>query len=213
MGDPLICLICFDLNGTLIRENSWQNLNRALGLTDEEDLALLRLYQDGSITYQEGLDRLLRLYNRNGKFRKDIVEEALFQYSYCAHAKEIVSYLREKQYQMAIISGSFDILVEKVAEELRIPFWAANNRFVFDQNGTGTSIECFGNDDVFKEVKLEEMCRTLDIDITQCACVGDSENDRKIFAASQHGIALKGSPVEKDAWKVIRTLEDIKIII
>jgi hypothetical protein len=37
-------LICFDLNKTLIKENTWYNLNLALGMTPEEDQAMLTQY-------------------------------------------------------------------------------------------------------------------------------------------------------------------------
>jgi phosphoserine phosphatase len=206
-------LICFDLNGTLIRENSWLNLNLAMGVTPEEDLDLLNRYREGKLSYQEGLDKLLPLYKRGGKFRKDIISQALFQYTYCDGAKEIVSYLQKKNYHTAILSGSFDILVEKVARELHIPLWAANNRFVFDEKGEGLSIECAGNDDVFKREKLLEMTNTVPITPAECACVGDSENDRELFLLTGRGIALRGSPVEKDAWKVITKLDDLRGIL
>jgi phosphoserine phosphatase len=205
-------LICFDLNGTLIRENSWMNINLAMGVSIAEDEELLTQYREGKLSYQEGLDKLLPLYKRGGKFRKDIVSQALFQYTYCDGAKEIISYLQKKNYRTAILSGSFDILVEKVADELHIPLRAANNRFVFDENGEGQSIECAGNDDVFKREKLSEMCNTLHSTPAECACVGDSENDRAIFQLTGKGIALRGSPVEKDAWKVIDRLSDLKTI-
>lgn len=206
-----IRLICFDLNGTLIKENSWLNLNVAMGVTPEEDLDLLNQYREGKISYQEGLNKLLPLYKRKGKFHESIVRQSLFQYTYCDGAKEVVSYL-QKKYRVAILSGSFDILVEKIADELHIPIWAANNRFVFDKHGIGTTIECAGNDDKFKREKVSEMCNALRIDVRSCACIGDSENDQEIFHLTGKGIAFRGSPVEKDAWKTINKLEDLKNI-
>jgi phosphoserine phosphatase len=206
-------LVCFDLNGTLIAENSWQHLNSAMGVTRKEDEDLLSSYRNGKISYHEGLQKLLPLYQRNGKFRKEIVERALYDYSYCEYAKEIIRYVSGKNYHTAIISGSFDMLVEKIAKELQVQYWAANNRFTFDKNGIGQSIECWGNDDTFKRVKLEEMCQSLHIAVTRCVCVGDSQNDRQIFKASGHGIALRGSEIEKDAWRVIEKLEDLKSIL
>jgi phosphoserine phosphatase len=204
-------LVCFDLNGTLIKENSWLNLNLAMGVSPEEDLNLLYQYQEGKITYQEGLNKLLPLYKRNGKFQKEIVESALFQYTYCDGAKEIISYLQNKKYIVGIISGSFDVLVEKVAQELGITLWAANNKFIFDDNGTGQAIECEGNDNEFKENKMKEFCSVLSIAPDQCACVGDSDNDREMFRLTGKGIAIEGTPVVKDAWKTIQTLKDLQL--
>jgi phosphoserine phosphatase len=207
-----IRLVCFDLNGTLINENSWMNLNFAMRVTPAEDEELLTLYRTGKLSYQQGLNKLLPLYKRGGKFQKDTVLHALFQYTYTDGAKEIVSYLQKKNYQIAILSGSFDILVEKVACELQIPLRAANNHFVFDEKGEGIAIECAGNDDVFKRDKLLEMCSALHINPTDCACVGDSENDREIFRLTGKGIAIRSSLIEKEAWKIIDKLNDIKSI-
>ncbi len=213
MSSSVVRLVCFDLNGTLIEENSWMNLNLAMGVTPKEDERLLTLYREGALSYQEGLNKILPLYKRSGKFRKEIVSKALFHYTYCDGAKEIVSYLQKKDYNLAILSGSFDVLVKKVASELHIPLWAANNRFIYDTNGMGQAIECVGNDYVFKREKVLEMCSSLDIDVCACACIGDSENDREIFQLTGKGIALRGSPVERDAWKVIENLADLKNIL
>ncbi len=37
-----IALVCFDLNKTLIKEDSWLNLSLAMGVTQEEDDLLMR---------------------------------------------------------------------------------------------------------------------------------------------------------------------------
>jgi len=213
MNSGEIRLVCFDLNGTLINENSWLNLNLAMGVSPAEDEELLALYREGKLSYQEGLNKLLPLYKRGGKFQRDIVSRALFHYSYCEGAKDIVLYLQKKKYHVAIVSGSFDILVEKVARELGVSLWAANNTFVFDEKGVGKAIECLGNDDVFKREKISEMCSALNINVQSCACVGDSENDREIFRLTGKGIALRGSPVDEYAWKVIKKLEELKTIL
>jgi len=207
-----IRLVCFDLNGTLIRENSWMNLNLAMGVTFDEDQDLLNQYRKGEISYQEGLNKLLVLYNKRGKFINKNVLDALFTYTYCDGAKETVLYLQKKNYDVAVLSGSFDVLVKKVANELHIPLWAANNRFVFNEKGEGQAIECAGNDNIFKREKLLEMCNSLSIDPASCACVGDSENDREIFRLTGKGVAIRGSPVTKEAWKVVEKLEDLKNI-
>jgi phosphoserine phosphatase len=213
MSDTSGKLICFDLNGTLIQENSWLNLNLAMGVTPKEDQELLTLYRDGKVTYQEGLKKLLVLYEKRGEFNKKNVLDALFTYTYCDGAKEIVSHLLKKNYQLAILTGSFDILATRIARELHIPIWAANNRFAFDEKGKGLAIECFGNDDEFKREKLLEISKFLHIDPKTCICVGDSENDRGVFRLTRKGIAFRGSPVEKDAWKVIEKLTDLTNIL
>lgn len=48
---PKIKLICFDLNKTLIRENTWLELNQALGMIVQEDQKLYDLYNSGKLSY------------------------------------------------------------------------------------------------------------------------------------------------------------------
>src|SRR3954468_15869726 len=52
-GMPEIKLVCFDLDKTLIKQNSWYELNLGLGMTPEEDQALLDGYTQGKFSYEE----------------------------------------------------------------------------------------------------------------------------------------------------------------
>ena len=57
-------LIVFDLNHTLIRDNSWRNLNLAMGITPEEDAVLMARAAQGEITDAEGQAWLLQRFKR-----------------------------------------------------------------------------------------------------------------------------------------------------
>ena len=56
--------VCFDLNKTLIHENSWLNLNLALGVTQEEDDELMQQYESGATSYEAANKRLLAIYSK-----------------------------------------------------------------------------------------------------------------------------------------------------
>ncbi|MDO4661300.1 MAG: hypothetical protein Q4B27_04140 [Candidatus Saccharibacteria bacterium] len=47
-------LVVFDLDHTLIRDNSWRNLNLAISITPEEDAALMACAAQSEITDAEG---------------------------------------------------------------------------------------------------------------------------------------------------------------
>ena len=59
---------------------------------------------------------------------------------------------------------------------------------------------------------LESFCEMLDVDINECAAIGDGANDIGLFKATGHGVTFKGSNIEKDAWKVIGSFDDLKDI-
>jgi len=205
-----IKLVCFDLNKTLIKENTWLNLNLAIGVAPEEDQRLLGLYALGKITYKQWQKELEQIYIKSGRANKQNILNEIYKYSYINGAKEIVRYLSDQGYQLALISGSIDLLVEKVAKELNIYYFSANNSFEFNKDNYLKRIVCLGDEKLVKLTQLAEICRTLEIDLTQTACVGDGDNDIAIFNKTHHGITFKDSKIQNYSWKVITNLSDIR---
>lgn len=208
-----IKLICFDLNKTLISENTWLELNQAMGMSLVEDQELFDLYQARKLTYTSWQKELERIYIARGKATKENILKVVFNYTYNPGAKEIIKYLKDKGYFISLISGSIDLLVEKVANELGITNYSANNAFVFDKNNYLSAINCLGDDGEVKVFQLKEQCRKLGIKVNETACVGDGDNDLGIFKLSGHGVTFKGSKIESKAWKVINKLPDLRLVL
>lgn len=202
-------LVCFDLNETLIQENTWFDLNVAMGVTKEEDALFMKWYEEGEISYEEGQNLLSQIYRERGKANKKAMLKAIGKYKYARGAKESVEYLKNKGYKLALITGSIDLLAKKVADELGIEMWAAHNFLQFDDQGDFERIICHGDDADAKLNWLRVFCEEEGIKITQAVCIGDGYNDAKIFKATQHGVAFAGSQIEKYAWKTIRQLSDL----
>ncbi len=208
-----IKLVCFDLNKTLINENTWYDLNLAMGITAEEDQEMFKRWSSGKLSYVAWQKELERLYITRGKATKERIICIINQYSYATGAQTAITDLQKNGYQLSLISGSIDLLVKKVADELKIPLYSANNSFTFDVNGYLSAINCLGEDNEVKVIQLQDHCQELGIDITQVACVGDGDNDQEIFTLTGHGITFKGSKIESDAWKVINNLKEISTIL
>jgi phosphoserine phosphatase len=208
-----IKLVCFDLNKTLIKENTWLNLNLDMGVTKEEDNMILRLYEEGILSYEEGLSILERIYKKRGKATKENIQKSINKYSYTKGAKGIVKYLKENGYIVALITGSMILLAEKVAKELNIDHFEANNNIVFGTNNYLKNFAPIGEDSDVKLKQLENLCKKLNVEINSCACVGDGDNDALMFDRTKHGITFKGSKIEDKAWKVINSLGDLKNIL
>lgn len=208
-----IKLVCFDLNKTLINENSWRNLNLKLGVTEQEDDMIVKWSKENIISEIEAQQILLRLYQRNGNHSYSKIFEILKQFSYKEGARELVKYLQDKGFKLAIISGFIDILVEYVANELGIEYYRVNNYFTFDKNNNLKDILTIDNDYTAKLIQLRSLCNTLHIKMNEVVCVGDGDNEKDIFEETGKGITFKGSKIESDAWKVVDKLEDIRSIL
>jgi phosphoserine phosphatase len=121
-------------------------------------------------------------------------------------------YVKEKGYELVLISGSIDILVEIVAKDLGIKYYKANNTFVFNENDRLVGVRSGGADVLAKAERLESFSEMLGINIKECACVADGDNDIEMFRRTEHGVTFRGLAIESEAWKVIDTLHDLKSI-
>lgn len=212
MRNNNIKLICFDLDKTIIKENSWYSLNMAMGLKPNEDNFLLQRYLNGLIDYQRWQKELLKIYKQSGRANFKTIYQALNNFTYQTGIKEIVKYLKNKNYQIVLISGSVDILIDKIAKDLSIQLFAACNSFVFNKQGYLKDILTCQKEGLKKLEILEKFCQKLNIKIDQCAYVGDGDNDIEIFLKTRHGITFRGSKTEKEAWKIIDELKELKFI-
>ncbi len=153
------------------------------------------------------------IFKSRGKANSEIILASVLNYTYKDGALEIIQYLKDQGYRVATISGSFDVLVNQVAKELGIELAAANHGLVFDKKGELIDITTVDRDDQAKLKQLEGLCKKLEIDIAQCACIGDGDNDIRLFEKTGHGITFAGSKIEKSAWKIVDSLDEIKEIL
>lgn len=207
-----IKLICFDLDHTLIKGGSWKRLGLALGISSEKDREMYDEYMSGMFTYDEWNDKVLEYYKKHKDGNKEYIIKALSNYSYQDGAREAVEYLKNKGYILVLISGSIDLLVDVVSKDLGIKYSKANNTFMFDENNKIIEIKSHGNDIYAKLKHLEDFCKLLNVDIRECACIADGDNDAEMFKATKHGVTFEDSPIKDEAWKVINSFSDLKNI-
>lgn len=206
-------LIIFDLNKTLINENSWRDLNLAMGLTEREDQMLVQWGREGIISDAQGQQIICSTYKKRGNPTRQNIEKVLHAYTYKTNAKEVVNALQTRGYELALISGSMDILVKQVAEELAISRYASNNIFVFDNNDTLERIETIDNDENYKLDQLQKLCSDKGILPSECMCVGDGANDVLLFEATKCGVMFADSEFENSAKYVISDLSELLEIV
>ena len=205
-------LVCLDMDGTLILENSWAVLNTALGITPEEDEHMYRAYNTGTLSYDAWIARILESYRHHGKAEKSFIESALSQFTIREGAAEMVAYLKGKGYHVALISGSFDIAVQRIATLLRIPIAVGTTQLTFNEGGLLTNIQHLGDESHAKVACLKKICGNFGIELESCACLGDGGNDIELFKATGHGITFSASSqeIKKNAQYVIDSLQDIQ---
>lgn len=206
-------LIIFDLNKTLINENTWLNLNIAMGVTQLEDSTLVSWAEQGIITDKIGQNILCEIYKQRGDVSRHNIKSILNNYTYKEGARKTVQTLIDRGYQVALISGAMDILVSNVASELGIHYWRASNTFIFDKNNNLVRIKAPQYDATDKANQALEICKQLGIQIRDCVAIGDGENDVELFKLSGKGITFTNSKIASEAKHVINNLTELLTII
>lgn len=179
-----------------------------MGVTQAEDDDLMARAAAGEITDAQGQAELLMIYKSRGDISRQSIMSAVTQYTYVDGARELVNSLRAKGYKVVLVSGAMDILVEHVANELGIDTWRASNRFIFESDQL-VNIEAPKHEDRDKAQQFRSICTQSGIDPTDCVAVGDGASDTELFRLTQHGITFPGSPIEAEAWKVVKDLSEI----
>jgi len=208
-------LVCFDVDDTLISQNSWYVLNLALGMTPEEDLEMYEAYGRGDLSYDDWTAKLSALYRERGLATRENVTAALSTFKFKEGAEDLVRDLQSKGYEIALVSGSFDTLTRELAQHLGVKYAKGNTTLRFSDTGEFLDIESGGDEIQAKVGHLENFCNELGIKIEQCVCIGDGANDVEMFKKTGKGITFTDAPehVQAAAWKTVAQLSDIKEIL
>lgn len=178
-------LVVFDLDGTLVEaESSWATLNRNFGSECPETM---QCFRSGEIDYAEFMRRDIARWPIPLHISR--VRETLGAWSLRPGAEAVVSALRERGLELAILTAGVSVLAEEVASHLGIRELLANE-LVTDERGILTGEARMHVDPLRKELALARICRALGTTPRACVTVGDSELDRSFLHAGGLGILV-----------------------
>lgn len=205
-------LVVFDMDGTLLVNNSWIEVHTAFGLDPAEDQLMLRWYEEKIIDYALWTNLISRVYRTRGHASRQRIREASRRCAIHPLASQLVNKFRERNYEVALLSGGIDLIVEEVANCLKITRFAGNHTIRFDESGSFSCFDIYDSDARFKVSKLLEYCSELGVELKECLCIGDGHNDQDIFAATGRGILVcpaDRSPPHNIFWKRVYDLGDV----
>ena len=208
-------LICFDLDGTLTKESTWKLLNLRLGITQEQDSQLFHQYLAGGVlNYKEWLNQLVALHKSAGKSvpKGEIVALAR-EMELADYACEIVKEVKDKGYEVLLLSGGVDTIVETAAERLGFTNWRACSKIIYNEQGVFENIETMGDERDAKLSLLEEFCHDKGYTLSQTICIGDGGNELSIFKETKGILVGNNTELRDVAWKQVATLNEITELI
>ena len=192
-------LVAFDVDGTLVSHAHnkviWHILFERFG----GDAAIARqryaAYMAGDITYAEWVDLDIGGLAAGGATRAGIVaaiEEELFL---SPDGRAVVAELHRRGYQLAVISGTLDIVLDVLFPDHPFDHVFAN-RIEFAADGTIAAWQATPYDMDGKERGLAALADKAGIGPERCAFVGDHVNDLSALRLAGLAIAYDPKDVE-----------------
>ncbi len=176
-------LIAFDLEGTLVKSvSSWVELHKRFG-TWEKGKEYAELFFSGKIDYVKWAELDASLWR--GRTREEIMEW-VNSVEYMEGAKELIEFLRENDFKIAILSSGLMCLAGRIAKELGVDYVFANE-LIFE-NGVVTGKVNPLVDFKSKGIILRELRDELKPELT--VAVGDGYNDLSMFKEADVSIAI-----------------------
>ncbi len=186
-------LICFDVDGTLVRHPSnmviWEVLNLRYGGSKEINRLRYHMYCEGKLSYERWVQLDVQTWIDAGATRDEIVE-SVREFSLFPGARESVCELSARGYKLAVISGTLDLVLDTLFPDH--PFDDVfTNRVFFNGDGKLESWRATRFDSHGKPVALREIARRNNIPLSRTAYVGDGENDIPLLGVAGCFVAFR----------------------
>ena len=210
--------IIFDIDGTLTTKNSWDFVTECFGADQAFHRELYLKLRSGEMPENEATDAMVAMWQKTGKAYKKDFKDVFGKLPFRHDAIETISKLKES-YQIALISGSFDLYAEIVAERLGLDDFYFGTTMHWNKDDQLVDYDYIVEEQqsLRKLEQLRGYCDKLGISLDQCAVVGDDLNDIAMFEATGRGVYIK-SPWSHEkfgasAWKKIDNLAELKALL
>ena len=207
-------LCVLDVDGTLIEEEVIDLLGKEADC--EEEVALLTSQaMKGELDFESSLKKRVSLLKG---LSIEVFDKIYHELHLSKNAVQFIKILQENYFEVGLVSGGFTSIVERLAKDLGISLYTANQLEIRDGYLTGNLVGPV----ISREVKEETLVRwanELKVPIERTIAIGDGANDLKMLKKSGTGIAFcakeivkKESPLHIDERNLIKVLDKINFL-
>ena len=201
-------LVLFDLDSTLIEEETIDELAKVAGV-EEEVKRITRDAMEGKIDFEESLKRRVSLLK--GLAVEDVME-VVSKLKLTKGARETVEELKNRGYVVGVISGGFTIVTDRVKGDLDLDY-AYANELVFRDGKLSGEVRGRVMSPSAKGDILEEIAGREEIDLNDTVVVGDGANDISMFKRAGFRIAFCAKELLKREADVVIERRDLREIL
>jgi len=198
-------LLLADMDGTIIKEESLDELAKLIGLEKEVSI-ITEKAMNGEIDFQEALiKRVSMLKNQPTEILNNLKNNININIG----AKELIKTMNSNGAQTVLVSGGFTFLTEYLKTILDFSFAHANTLQISkSKNGievlTGR-VELPILDKKAKLQILKQYTKKLNLNLEETICVGDGANDIEMIQNAGLGVSYNGKDIlDKTADLIFR---------
>ena len=199
----LIKLVVFDLDNVIIDGEAIDEIGK-LANVEDDIAAITEKAMQGEIDFETSIKDRVQLLE--GTSIEDI-EKVADELPLMPGASDTIARLKDEDVDVAIISGSFDVVADKVKEKLGIDTVYTNSFTVEDGKLTGevTGPLVSGS----KLDVLKDHVEKADISLEEVVAVGDGANDISMIESAGCGIAFNAKDSVKEIADVVVDEKDL----
>ena len=185
-------LCVLDVDGTLIEEEVIDLLGKEAEC--EEEVALLTSQaMRGELDFEASLKSRVSLLKG---LSINVFDKIYHDLHLSKKAANFIEVLQENQIEVGLVSGGFTTIVERLAKDLGISLYTANQLEIKDGHLTGNLIGPIISREV-KEERLIRWAKELQVPFDRTIAIGDGANDLKILKSAGLGIAFCAKDIVK----------------
>ncbi len=186
-------LVVFDVDSTLIQGEVIEMLAAHAGCEDEVR-EITEEAMRGELDFTESLERRVACL---AGLPESALDEVADNLTLTPGARTTIRTLKRIGFRCGVVSGGFTPIIERLAEDLGLDFYVANNLEVEDGRLTGRVV---GDviDRPGKAKALRGFAEQFGIPLSQCVAIGDGANDIDMLGTAGLGVAFNAKPALRE---------------
>ncbi|MDR0900039.1 MAG: phosphoserine phosphatase SerB, partial [Methanobrevibacter sp.] len=188
----MIKLVVFDLDNVIIDGEAIDEIGKLVNV-QEEIAEITKKAMNGDLEFETSIKERVKLLE--GASVEEIKELAN-GIKLMEGAEETIKGLKDNNHEIAVISGSFDLIAEPIKEKLGIDYLFTNSLVEEDGKLTGEVTGPLVENT--KADVLADFAKDKGISLEECVAVGDGANDISMIEIAEYGIAFNAKPAVKE---------------
>ena len=200
----MIKLIAFDLDNVLIDGEAIDEIGKLMGV-EAEISKITKKAMEGDLDFETALnERVALLKGASVENIKEVVSKIPLMQG----AEETIAELKKRGYKIATITGSFEIIANRMKNDLGLDYAFSN--VLHEEEGKLTGEVSGPLVKGSKAEVLKEIMEMEKVKAEESAAVGDGANDVSMLEEAGLGIAFNAKPVLKEKADVVVEKRDLR---